>query len=416
MGFASPAAACATPSTAVVREFLRWTRSAPADARAQGARSLALAYLDGDLDPVDRADALHAMTALLDDRSPLVRLALAEALAPSAGAPHPLVTALAQDGAAVAAVVLSASPLLTEAELVDAVALGCGTVQGAVARRAAVSPGVAAALAEVGAAEACAVLCANPGAEVTPRSLARILERHGADADVRRVLLDRSDLQPEARHDLAAAVADTLARFVAERAWLSADAAARLVRDALDQACLTIAADTARRDGADRARPLVAHLRAAGRLTPALLIRAVLRGHFATFEAAMSELSGVPLARVAGLLRGGRALGFGALYAKAGLPPALLPVFQAAVFDPVADPSTDATLQRRRIARALRACAAADHPHLAKAGALLRRLEAEAARDEARAFAREVEGFRDTPASRLPGLSAADRVSLRPAA
>lgn len=385
MDHASSTAPHAGPggAPAILRGFLRWTRSAPADARAQGTRALARAYLHGELDPAHRRDALLVLTALLDDPSPAVRLALADVLGPSPAAPRALITALAQDQPAVAALVLGASPLLADADLVDAVALGCTIAQDAVAGRASVSAAVAAAVAEVGGVQACRTLCVNPGAILTPAAMARMVARHGDDPDLRRLLLDRADLAPGLRHDLVVATARALAAFLVERCWMSADGAARMLRDATDRACLTIAAGT---EAPDAPTDLVAHLLAAGRLTPALLLRSTVSGDPALFEAAASRLSGVPLARVAGLLRGGRTLGFGALYGRTGLPPVLCPVFQAALF-PTGDRDGHV---RQRIARALQACAASGDPSLGSTAALLRRWDAEAARDEARAFARDV--------------------------
>jgi uncharacterized protein (DUF2336 family) len=70
-----PPAPCAKPD--IVRRFLAWAQSADADARAEGASVLARAYLYSDLPAPMRAEAVLAMTALLDDSSVLVRRALA---------------------------------------------------------------------------------------------------------------------------------------------------------------------------------------------------------------------------------------------------------------------------------------------------------------------------------------------------
>ena len=83
------------------------------------------------------------MTCLLDDASPLVRRALAEALAGAAEAPHHLVSALVNDQADIAALVLARSPRLSDAELIDAAALGEAPAQCAIAAR----PGLSAAVA-----------------------------------------------------------------------------------------------------------------------------------------------------------------------------------------------------------------------------------------------------------------------------
>ena len=71
----------------IVREFLQWLRTASAGERADGASALARAYLFSPLSLDDRAAAEGAMLMLLDDPSPLVRRALAEAFASSQAAP-----------------------------------------------------------------------------------------------------------------------------------------------------------------------------------------------------------------------------------------------------------------------------------------------------------------------------------------
>jgi len=76
----------------IVRQFLHWVRTATPGHRAEATAALARAYLYSDLSPDDRAVAEGAMIMLLDDPSPMVRRALAEALAgkrQSASCGHP---------------------------------------------------------------------------------------------------------------------------------------------------------------------------------------------------------------------------------------------------------------------------------------------------------------------------------------
>jgi uncharacterized protein (DUF2336 family) len=68
---------------------------------------------------------------------------------------------LAADQLEVAAWVVEHSPLLLDADLVDAVATGEPRVQAAIASRASLPASVSAAIAEVGSAEACLVLLEN---------------------------------------------------------------------------------------------------------------------------------------------------------------------------------------------------------------------------------------------------------------
>ena len=77
----------------IVRHFLQWVRTAPAGNRAEATSALARAYLYSDLSRDDRIAAEGAMVMLLDDPSPLVRRALAEALAASVPAAPPTAAA-----------------------------------------------------------------------------------------------------------------------------------------------------------------------------------------------------------------------------------------------------------------------------------------------------------------------------------
>jgi uncharacterized protein (DUF2336 family) len=119
----------------IVRRFLVWAQQAGAGARAEAVSALARAFLHSNLDKRSRAEAAAAMTALIDDPSPEVRCALAQAVSGARDAPRHLVVALANDEARVAAPVLARSPLLTDAELVDCVATGDVVAQCAIARR-----------------------------------------------------------------------------------------------------------------------------------------------------------------------------------------------------------------------------------------------------------------------------------------
>src|SRR5579863_4325025 len=142
----------------IVRPFLDGIRSASATQRAEATCALASAYLHSDLPTDDVRAAEGAMLMLLDDPSPLVRRALAEALAASPNAPPAVVLALAADQPQIASVVLAASPLFVDADLVDAVATGAEAVQAAIASRAELPRSVAGAIAEVGGANACLAL------------------------------------------------------------------------------------------------------------------------------------------------------------------------------------------------------------------------------------------------------------------
>src|SRR5262249_13230870 len=193
----------------IVRQFLQWHRTAPAGVRADATSALARAYLYSDLSPDDRAAAEGAMLMLLDDPSPLVRRALAEVLAATDQAPPAVVLGLAEDQPEVAAPVLERSPLLCDADLVDAVATARPELQAVIAQRARLPQSVSAAIAEIGGAEACLVLIENADAAIAPFSLDRIVERHGHLGAIREAMLDRPDLPAPTRQRLVAKLSET---------------------------------------------------------------------------------------------------------------------------------------------------------------------------------------------------------------
>lgn len=397
----------------IVRNFLSWAQTAPAAQRAEGAGALARAYLYSDLDAHARRETEIALMSLLDDPSPLVRKALADNFASAADAPHAIVSALASDQSDIASPVLSRSPLLTEAELIDCAAIGDAFAQSAIALRARVPVGVCAALAEVGAREAAISLAVNPGADLPEFSMRRMVERFGDDGEMREALLSRPWLPATVRNDLVNATAASLTAFVVDCGWLTGERAKRLTREARDKANVIIVADAAERDGRQGVRDLVAHLRASNQLTATLVLRSLLSGNRDLFEAALAELSGLREERVAGLVRDFRGAGFAALYARAGLLEKYLPAFRAALEAQreYADVNGgEAKLSLVMIERVLTACEEINGGELDKLMALLRRFEMEAALEEARIeaarFAAEAEAARIIATAQAPEIAA----------
>jgi uncharacterized protein (DUF2336 family) len=370
-------------ASGIVRRFLDWAQRADAAGRAQAASALARAYLYSDLSPPLRRETAIGLACLLDDPSALVRRALAGALAEAADAPHHIVLALACDQSEVSAIVLARSPVLTDADLVDCVAMGDVRAQIALARRPRLGVSVAAALAEIGAREAVIALADNLDADLSRRVMERIFERFGEDAQMREALLARPTLPATLRCDLVAATARALSAFVAGRRWLSPERAERITREAADQGALR--AGIFCED--EEVRDLVRHLRDRGSLTIALLMRALLSGHRVLVEHAFCELSGVPRSRIAGFFREPRGAGFSALYAKTGLPAEFLPAFCAALAESGAAQGDHMSWAATE--RVIAACEKLKSPGLDTLMSLLRRFEAEAAREEARRFASE---------------------------
>jgi uncharacterized protein (DUF2336 family) len=368
----------------IVRNFILWAQKAPAVTRADGAAAFAKAYLYGGISPDQRDEAEQAMYGLLDDPSPRVRRALAETLACVEDAPPGVIFALACDQSDVAAPVLTLSPLLSDAQLIDCAAMGDRDAQAAIAVRRDLSPAVCAALAEIGAREALIALAVNEDANPPDFALRRMIERFGADGELREALLGRQWLPAAARAALAGAAASALAGYAVERNFLSPARAARLEKESRDRASLIVAAGCA--GFSVETAALAAYLRVSGQLTAGLALRALLCGQSGLFEATLVELTGLSPRRVAGLIADPASDAFAALFAKAGMPPSLRPAFVAALGALQRNPAQagDGALRLELTQQVRRACEAERNDELAPLISLLRRFELEAAREKGR--------------------------------
>ena len=393
----------ALSQTMIVRHFLHWSRTASVAERAEATSALGHAYLETEFTPGERAAAEGALIALLDDPSPSVRAALAQAMARSELTPPTIVHTLAADLPEVAGWMLEHSPLLVDADLVEAVAAGPSDCQLAVAGRAKLSAAVAAAVAEVGSAEACLTLIENPGATVAMFSIDRIVARYGHLVAIRESLLARSDLSVSTHQALVAKLSETLANFAVARDGVGRDRAMRVAKDACERATIALAAASPRKE----IKALVRHLRESGQLTAGFLLRALLCGNVDLLEHSLAELSDVPLARVSALVHDRRGSGFRALYDKAGLPALAYRAFREALETlqegGFAGSAVEAAcLKRRMVERVLTRCADEPCEEVEPLLTLLRRFAMEAAREEARLYCETLVEDGTLPARHVP--------------
>ena len=375
----------------IVRHFLQWVRTAEAAERAEATSALARAYLYSELTDDDRIAAEGAMILLLDDHSPLVRYALAEALGSSPNAPAAVIHALVNDQPDIAAIVLERSPLLLDSDLVDSIAVGAADSQAAIARRPYLPRSVAAAIAEVGSPEACLTLIENAGADVAQFSLDRIVARFGHLAAIRESLLARPDLSAATRHTLIVKVSETLASFAVACNWLDEGRAQRIAQEACEKATVSLVASTEPAE----VSPLINHLCETGQLNAGLVLRSLLSGNIDFFEQALAELAELPVRRVAALVHDRRGAGFKAVFDRAGLPASVYPAFRAAIevmheSGLKAEPGGNTRLKRRMVERVLTSCAGMPAGDIEPLMMLLRRYATEAAREEARLFCDEL--------------------------
>lgn len=299
----------------VIRHFLKWIGSARVFERAAAASALARAYLDHSIPFEARCEAEAALTLLVDDPSPKVRAALAEALSMSHHAPHQIIAALACDQEEVSGCILVRSPLLTDLDLIDLLAVSPANIQSLVASRPQISMSLAAAIAEVGEAEACLTLVGNDGATIAQLSFRRMAERFGHEGRVRDAMLAHRLLPSDCRHLLLVKLGETLRNAPLVLALMGQARAERVTREACQKASLTLIDTTDAREHA----ALIEHLRLRGDITPAFIVRLAAHGKVDFFGSVLIALSGHSEARIRTILASGRDVAVTALFRACGL-------------------------------------------------------------------------------------------------
>ncbi|WP_405048658.1 DUF2336 domain-containing protein [Rhizobium rhizogenes] len=299
----------------IIEAFLRWAETAKADNRARAANALGRAYLQSDMPKEERVAAEMAMTYLLDDPSPRVRLALAEAVARSSDAPRNVILSLAEDQPEIAGQIILFSPVFTDADLVDLALHGSDVTRILIASRGQVPRMACAALAEIGGETEILCLLENDGALLSQASLKRIAERLGDCADIRGLLLSRDGLSSDIRHLLMRRVSEALLGSSLIQTVIGAGRLQQVTREASESATVAIAGSAQHEQLPD----LVEHLRQSGWLTPAFLMHALCSGKVDFFACAITNLSGCDERRTRSIISRGRAHAIRALYESAGL-------------------------------------------------------------------------------------------------
>jgi uncharacterized protein (DUF2336 family) len=372
----------------IIHRFLHWINEAPPAARAEAAAALARAYLYSNLSTEEQAPAEAALTLLTQDSQLDVRRALADALASSAQTPHHIALALAQDVEEVAICMIGLSPVLNDSDLIDLAVTGKLSVLLAIAHRSYISPGLAAALVELGDEETCALLVTNQGAVLTTSVFNRLAEKFGQSSQVSEALLNRSDVPVSVRQMLMVKMSEALTGHFTRRSGKRCESNHLLAREACDRATLSLASES------DCDLPsLVRHLRKSGQLTTTLVLRALLSGNIVLFEEMLTQLATLPLRRVRGLIHDMSGRGFAALFMKTGLPVSSFKAFSAALqawHSVGLDTPKGTSLQQQMVQRALSVCRPHETDELDELIALLRHFADEASREQALTTAAEL--------------------------
>jgi uncharacterized protein (DUF2336 family) len=242
---------------------------------------------EGRLSERESALMTDILQKLVFDVEMTVRRGLAERLAGLDEAPHELVVALANDEISVAQPVLRKSGVLRDTDLIQIVKYRTQEHMLQVARREAVSEGVADALVDKGDEDVIEALLVNQDAAISRQALSYIVERSKRVDRFHEPLVARQDLPPDLAHKMFWWVSAALRDHILHNYSFDAGAIDELLQDTVQR---TIEDDRERQPGRTVAEELVRNMANRGALDTKFLMRSLQSGEIRLFTAGLGEL------------------------------------------------------------------------------------------------------------------------------
>ena len=319
----------ATTRAALTDEDIRTLiKGATPDERAFAARKICRRLDVAVLSDEDRAHAQEILRVMAHDAAEMVREALSVTLKSSPLVPHDVAVQLAQDVERICVPILGASPVFTDADLVEIVRIGGPLRQVVVAKRPQVSKAVTRAIVEHGEEEAVEAACANDNAEFADETLDAAVTRFERSERVLAAMAYRDALPLAVTEKLVGLVGEQVRDRLLNRHEISAELALEIAMGAQERATVDLVDQAGRTSDV---KAFVSHLRQHDRLTASLLLRALAQGHMTFLEWGLAELASVPHHRTWLMIHDAGPLGLKAIYDRAGLPARLYGAFRAGV-------------------------------------------------------------------------------------
>ncbi|MBB3893498.1 uncharacterized protein (DUF2336 family) [Phenylobacterium haematophilum] len=319
----------ATTRAALTDEDIRTLiKGATPDERAFAARKICRRLDVAVLSDEDRAHAQEILRVMAHDAAEMVREALSVTLKSSPLVPHDVAVQLAQDVERICVPILGASPVFTDADLVEIVRIGGPLRQVVVAKRPQVSKAVTRAIVEHGEEEAVEAACANDNAEFADETLDAAVTRFERSERVLAAMVYRDALPLAVTEKLVGLVGEQVRDRLLNRHEISAELALEIAMGAQERATVDLVDQAGRTSDV---KAFVSHLRQHDRLTASLLLRALAQGHMTFLEWGLAELASVPHHRTWLMIHDAGPLGLKAIYDRAGLPARLYGAFRAGV-------------------------------------------------------------------------------------
>lgn len=298
--------------------------SSPAN-REQTAIKLAEVYKTRALNTGASGMVEEVLRIFAHDAAVRVRKAVSEQLQHEHDLPADIALALARDVNEVAVPVLRFSRALSDTDLAALAECEGQDKLCAMAMRLGIGPVLSDALIDHGDENTVAILMANTGSQPTETGLLTALERFSESDKIQSPMARRENVPPAVLVRMIAIVSDHVLKELSARPDLPPDLAADIIAQAEERAFVNLSGEHA--DPAE----MVAHLAQAHRLKPNLVVRALVSGDFAFFEAAMAHLAKMELEATRSLIHDAGTLGVKELCRKANMPARSTEIIMAAI-------------------------------------------------------------------------------------
>lgn len=271
----------------------------------------------------EREVAADIFRLLIRDAEMRVRKTIASALKDNLSVPHDIIFNLANDVLEVASPVLEHSFVLSESDLMQIVTASkdVGRLL-AVSRRETISKSLAHALIETREHRVIESVITNRGAALSDTSLSVLLEEYRRSDGILEALVYRGGLPYSFAERLFQAVSQNLKKQLTKRYRFAAPHAGSVVHAARETATLQFLSPWMSHQDIIE---LVQEMASNKRLTTSVVIRSLCIGDLRFFEAAIANMTGIPVSNARILMLDPGPLGFKALYDSAHLPPEYLP-------------------------------------------------------------------------------------------
>jgi uncharacterized protein (DUF2336 family) len=303
-------------------------RGATVDERAAAAQKLCLKMDEAGLDDEETEIAREILRVMASDAAELVRRALAVTLRASTILPRDIALKLAGDVDSVATPVLTYSPAFSEQDLIEIIQVAGPVRQIAIAKRSSLPETITTALVEHGAEVAVRAACANDNAMFAETSLQKAISRFASSQDLLAAVAYRRVLPLSVVERLVSIVGDKVRDHLVNHHALSPELAVQVAASVRERATIDLVDQAGRTADVEH---LTQHLSAQGRLTPSLLLRALVHGHMSFFEWGLATLAKVPHHRTWLMIHDAGPLGLKAIYDRAALPARLYSAFRVGV-------------------------------------------------------------------------------------